>query len=50
MRISDLSDRRGFMDDTYVKEDKHAFSVVSGSYDKGTEDDAGKYKADRSAH
>ena len=32
------------------KEGKHAFSVVSGTYDESPEDDAGKYKADRSDH
>lgn len=28
----------------------YAFSMVSGAYDKGAPDDAGKYKADRSDH
>ena len=32
------------------KEGKHAFSVVSGTYDESPEDDAGKYKTDRSDH
>ena len=50
MRISDLSVRRGFMDDSYVKEDKHAFSVVSVSYDKGPDDYAVIYQAVRSSH
>ena len=28
----------------------YAFSMVSWAYDKGPQDDAGKYKADRSDH
>ncbi len=47
-----MSDRNcaGLAVDFDLKEDKHAFSVVSGTYDESPEDDAGKYKADRSDH
>ena len=47
-----MSDRNcaGLAVDFDLKEDKHAFSVVSGTYDESPADDAGKYKADRSDH
>lgn len=40
----------GVAGNSELKEDKDAFSVVSGAYDKSPENDAGEYKTDRSDH
>ena len=40
----------GLAADYDLKEERYAFSVVSGAYDESPVDDAGKYKADRSDH